>query len=183
MGRMQLKRPVSRRSVVRTILTGIGLAIVALLNQWMESDKSGPAAPIPAEGVTGVPRLVDGDSFHMNGDEVRMKGIDAPEGRQTCQRQGRDWPCGEEARRELQRQINGMKVTCEVHERDQHRRLLGTCRAGGKNLNAAMVEQGYAVAFGGYEAEERVARNAKRGLWSGEFERPRDWRLKNGIGQ
>ena len=55
----------------------------------------------PGGTVEGQPRLVDGDSFFLNGTEVRMVGIDAPEGRQTCERQGRSWPCGEEARKHL----------------------------------------------------------------------------------
>lgn len=127
--------------------------------------------------VTGHPRLVDGDSFTLNGHKVRMVGIDAPEGQQMCQRQGKDWPCGREATTALSRMIAGRAILCRSEGRDKHQRILGTCQVGGKNLNQAMVEQGHAVSFGRrYAGEERAAKAAKRGLWSGTFERPQDWR-------
>ena len=44
---------------------------------------------------------------------------------------------------------------------------------------ADLVRAGYALAYGAYERAEREARQLKRGLWSGTFERPRDWRDKH----
>ncbi len=130
--------------------------------------------------VSGYPRLVDGDSFKLNGHEVRMVGIDAPEGRQNCQKNGKDWACGREAKKALSRMIGGRKIVCRFEGRDKHQRLLGTCEVGGKNLNQAMVEQGHAVAFGRrYTREERAAKAARRGLWAGTFDRPQDWRRMN----
>lgn len=140
-------------------------------------------APVP-ETLVGRPQLVDGDSFTLNGSEVRMLGIDAPEGRQTCSRDGRSWPCGEAARSHLQSMIGNREVRCEVDRRDQHARVLATCRVGMENLNRAMVRDGFAVGFGTYyQDEERAARAAKRGIWAGEFERPQDWRRERGIGR
>lgn len=133
----------------------------------------------PAEGIA---KLVDGDSLFVGGKEVRLKGIDAPEGRQTCTRNGQSWPCGEEARRQLARLIAGQRVACDSIETDQHGRLLGFCKAGGKELNREMVREGYAMSYGGFEGEQREAKAARRGLWSGEFQRPRDWRRDHGIG-
>lgn len=132
------------------------------------------------DSISGRARLVDGDSFHLGAHEVRLEGIDAPEGPQTCIRNGRSWPCGEDARSELARLIGGREIACRARKRDQHRRLLATCTAGGRDLNAAMVEQGFAVAYGRYEREEKAAAAARRGLWSGEFERPREWRRLHG---
>mgnify|MGYP001430211549 CR=1 FL=1 len=89
---------------------------------------------------------------------------------------------GEEARRQLSRLIAGQQVQCAAVEADQHGRLLGICSAGGKDLNREMVREGYAMSYGDFEAEQRAAKEAKRGLWSGEFQRPRDWRRDNGVG-
>lgn len=132
--------------------------------------------------LDGIPRWIDGDSFFLGNSEVRLKGIDAPEGKQTCQRDGRSWACGDEARRELQRIVGAGPVMCQGAERDQHGRWLAVCSSGGRELNAGMVASGMAVDYGGYPRQELQARMAKRGLWSGEFERPRDWRHRNGIG-
>ena len=53
----------------------------------------------------------------------------------------------------------------------------------GINLNAWMVEQGWAVAFRkyglDYVAQEDTARQSRRGLWVGTFEMPWDWRAAN----
>lgn len=140
--------------------------------------------PASVEGsLDGRPRLVDGDSFFMGQTEVRMQGIDAPEGRQTCTRDGRDWRCGEDAKRTLQRLTSGQPIRCDIHSTDQHGRRLATCyAASGSNLNAQMVAEGFAVSFGAYGSEERDAKSARRGIWASEFERPQDWRRRNNGG-
>lgn len=140
--------------------------------------------PQTIEGsIEGRPRLVDGDSFFIGRTEVRMQGIDAPEGRQTCSRDGREWRCGDDARRTLERLTGGQPIRCDVHSTDQHGRGLATCfSASGANLNQRMVAEGYAVAFGAYKTEEADARSQRRGLWASEFERPQDWRRRNNPG-
>lgn len=134
--------------------------------------------PIPAS-VSGGARPIDGDSLFVGGNEVRLQGIDAPEGRQTCSRGDLTWNCGEEAKSELVRTIGGEIVTCNVSERDRYGRLLARCMAGGRDINSSMVRAGMAVAFGGYNDEEAEARSSRRGVWSGEFEAPQRWRAQH----
>lgn len=137
----------------------------------------------PAPGqISGAGRAIDGDSLVVGRDEVRMKGIDAPEGKQTCTRNGQSWDCGNAARDELRRLIGKDVVQCKVLERDKHGRLLSTCSAGGRDLNAGMVASGMAVAYGGYLREQGEAKAKRRGLWGSEFQQPRDWRHERGIG-
>ncbi len=153
------------------------LLLLGLLNRWIPAETA-----LPQDGaLEGRPRLVDGDSFHLGTTEVRLQGIDAPEGRQTCKRDGKEWACGEASKRELARLIGGKSITCNALRVDQHGRALAICKSGDVVLNAAMVATGYAVAFGSrYASEERDARRAGRGLWAGDFEQ--DWRRKHGIG-
>lgn len=184
---LQRVLPHGMQAWARWIAVAIMMVVAAVMGQFgggrygtgtgSGSGRGGEAGP--AEGAA---RLVDGDSFFVGGREVRLKGIDAPEGRQTCTRDGRDWPCGEESRRTLARLIGGRNVACNSIETDQHGRLLGTCSAGTTELNREMVREGFAVAYGGFEAEEREARAARRGLWAGQFQKPRDWRRDHGIG-
>ncbi|RUV47413.1 thermonuclease family protein, partial [Mesorhizobium sp. M5C.F.Ca.IN.020.14.1.1] len=61
-------------------------------------------------------------------------------------------------------------------QRDRYGRLLGDCNAGGKDLNRAQVEAGWAVAYGDFETEEAAARSGKAGIWAGTFDEPHDWR-------
>ena len=112
---------------------------------------------------------------------MRLFGIDAPEAGQTCRRAGRNWACGADAEKALVSAIAGREVRCEEQDRDRYGRIVGICRAGSENLNAWMVENGWAVAYrqyGGriYNPEEVVARVAQRGIWSSEFVMPWDWR-------
>lgn len=165
----------SRQQLIR-----LGLLVALMAGASLVSRMQGT----PEDGsVAGSVRLVDGDSFFIGQTEVRMQGIDAPEGRQTCRDKGRERRCGEDARRELQRLIGGRAVRCDVHSKDQHGRLLATCfAADGTNLNREMVTLGWAMDYGGYAREEASARAETRGLWAMEFERPRDWRRSNGVG-
>ncbi|MBS0233683.1 MAG: thermonuclease family protein [Proteobacteria bacterium] len=135
-----------------------------------------PDTPFPP-AVTGYGEPIDGDSLWVGDDEVRLRGIDAPEWKQRCERAGgAAWSCGEAARDALARLIGGDAVSCTISERDVYGRMLGHCHAGGRDLNAQMVISGMAVAFGGYGNEQDKARSERRGLWAGDFEEPRDWR-------
>ena len=122
----------------------------------------------------------DGDSITLGTERIRLRGIDAPEFGQTCQKDGGDYPCGRQARQSLVTLIGGRPVSCSGWERDKYDRLLATCTAGGSDLNRGQVEAGWAVAYGDYRAEENAARQKGAGLWAGSFERPRDWREVHG---
>lgn len=175
----------TREKVARWVSTAVLVAAAIVLGhgRWSDALRPGRNDPFPAK-ISGTGRLIDGDSLYVGSDEVRLKGIDAPEGRQTCQRDGANWNCGNEARETLKRLVAGAIIQCDVSERDQHGRLLAYCKAAGKDLNAGMVASGMAVAYGGgYSKEEAEARAAKRGLWGSEFQRPRDWRDAHGVGR
>ncbi|RUZ03354.1 thermonuclease family protein, partial [Mesorhizobium sp. M7A.F.Ca.CA.001.12.2.1] len=102
----------------------------------------------------GVAIINDGDSITLGTERIRMRGIDAPEYTQTCRKNGADYSCGTLARQSLVRLIAGKPVSCTGWQRDRYGRLLGDCTAGGKDLNRAQVEAGWAVAYGDFESEE-----------------------------
>lgn len=176
---MQLDYWLRRRDVQRWLAILL-LAVIAAISGKV-GERVNPTAPASGT-IEGYPRLVDGDSFGLGGGEVRLKGIDAPEGKQTCLKDGRNWACGEASRAELKRLIGNEKIICRVAERDQHDRALAFCTAGGRDLNSGMVSSGFALSYGGYVKEETAARLARRGLWGSEFQRPREWRRDHGIG-
>ena len=165
-----LRRTRRNRIFDLLVFAAIVVAILGVLRFLPEPD--------PVE-VAGTARIIDGDSIAVGGVEIRLVGIDAPELAQTCTRAGTVWPCGSEAARRIGNRLRGRIVTCKGRERDVHDRLLAVCLSRGVEINRWMVEQGWAVSFDGYRAAERAARKAKRGIWSGSFIRPRDWREAN----
>lgn len=124
----------------------------------------------------GAFRAADGDSLILDGQRMRLKGIDAPELSQTCERAGQDWSCGRTAQRALQQLVSEGDTQCGGNERDRYDRLLVVCRSHAGDINARMVSSGMAVSYGGYQREETQARAQKVGLWAGHFEMPRDVR-------
>ncbi len=149
-------------------LTILVVSIVIALFRYWPSD-------IP-ERVVGKARIIDGDSLRVNGEEIRLVGIDAPESRQTCTRHGKAWACGTSATRALKEGVGRQTVECAIEGLDKYDRLLAVCSRGERDLNAWMVEQGWAVSYGDYRAEEQRAREAQRGVWSGSFDQPKEWR-------
>lgn len=135
---------------------------------------------IAALQKAGSAQVADGDTLTLDHERIRLKGIDAPELHQLCRAAGGDYACGRSARQELLRLIGDKPVTCQGWERDRYGRLLAICRAGGTELNATLVSNGWAVSYGAYGAEEAAAKAARRGLWAGDFKRPSEWRAEHG---
>ncbi|SIQ14423.1 Endonuclease YncB, thermonuclease family [Rhizobium sp. RU20A] len=138
-------------------------------------------APGTGGRLVGAARVVDGDTLAFGERRVRLLGIDAPERGQMCWRDTVPRDCGRAATAALTALIDGKTVTCDLEGEDRYRRALGRCfDAAGRDLNAVLVRSGMAVAFGAYVAEERAAAAERAGIWSGDFDRPRDFRLRQG---
>lgn len=143
-----------------------------------------------AEGVTiagGPARIVDGDTLALRGVRIRLWGIDAPEAGQTCERDGGPYACGAASTRALEAMAGGRDLLCLWRDSDRHRRLVAECwtldaagKREGETINERLVREGWAVAFVRYATayieHEREAREARRGLWSGGFQRPDEFR-------
>jgi endonuclease YncB( thermonuclease family) len=142
------------------------------------------ASPLQAQSsFTGSADAIDGDSLIVGGIEVRLFGIDAPEGRQQCSRDGQAWPCGEAAAGKLRSMVEGQTVTCRARGRDAYGRAVSVCHAGSVELNRAMVAYGWATAYRAYAqdyvADEVRAKAARLGIWDSTFELPADFRRQS----
>ena len=127
-------------------------------------------------------RVGDGDSIDIGTTRIRFHGIDAVELAQHCKdASGADFACGEDAKRTLEELVRNKTVRCdERHGVDQYGRIAAVCTADGADLNAAMVDAGFAVAYRqhslAYVPNEDRAKTTKKGLWAGSFEMPWDFR-------
>jgi endonuclease YncB( thermonuclease family) len=134
-----------------------------------------------AEEIQGIPRIVDGDTVQIGTVKIRLEGVDAPETDQLClDRDGKRWNCGIEARDRLIQKAGGKSWTCHTSSIDRYGRALAACEVEGANINRWLVREGWAMSFIRYshiyDADERAARQAQVGLWSGAFIVPWDWR-------
>jgi len=172
----------------------IGLLIIAIVaaigggvREWHARPIFGPIFAPRQTGavITGRPRVVDGDSLEVAGHRVRLFGIDAPESLQDCSdARGRRYACGREARDALAAAIGRQSVSCKPVGAS-YGRDVSMCTAGGRDLSDTMVRSGHALELrqysrGRYADAEREARNARRGLWAGDFDHPSDWRHGHG---
>lgn len=144
-----------------------------------------PAPAFSAEKNQGNIYVVDGDTFHMDGEKIRIWGIDAVELHQTCLKSGQSYECGKSARLHLQSVIGKNVPVCTAKPKSpKETRTVGSCQVDGKDIGCEMVKSGWALDYkhfskGKYAAEERDARQNKRGIWAGEFQNPYDWRKNN----
>ncbi|MCY0147393.1 thermonuclease family protein [Hoeflea sp. G2-23] len=162
-----LRRKIGDAVVVVAILAGATL-LAARLERYSQPE------------ISGVARVVDGDSLAIGKRRLRLMGIDAPEIAQNCRRDGRDYDCGVEAATYLRGLVGANPVDCRAEGVDRYGRDLVRCIAGGKDLNEAMVRAGHAVAFGDYRVAEAAARKSRSGVWAGEFDPPKQWRAVHG---
>ena len=139
---------------------------------------------VVAGEISGVPRVTDGDTIKILNKRIRLHGIDAPEKKQICIKNFKEYSCGQEATNALKKKIDGKLVTCKVQNKlDRYKRYIGVCLLGDVNLNKWMVRNGYAVSYRRYSKDyiedENYAKKKKTGLWSGNFIYPEKWRKLN----
>jgi endonuclease YncB( thermonuclease family) len=135
------------------------------------------------ETLTGIPKITDGDTIRIANTRIRLHGIDAPEAKQTCTADGKEWQCGWEATNALTNIVGKHWVTCTKRDVDRYGRVVAVCRAGPIELGAWMVGNGWAVAYRrhskDYVRDEVDAKAARKGMWRGKFMMPWEWRRSN----
>ena len=147
---------------------------------------------VTAEEISGIPKIIDGDTVHINNYKFRLEGIDAPEMKQQCKKESlkissaigfsfyKDYSCGQVSKAKLKAKINGSKIKCIFTSKDRYKRYIATCFKGETNLNQWMVRNGYAIAYRRYSkkyvSDEDFAKEKKLGLWQGKFMYPEKWR-------
>lgn len=133
--------------------------------------------------VTGeVERVIDGDTIDLAGQRIRLAGIDAPERNQTCETaSGGQWQCGDMARTRLTELVRSQTLTCRPKTYDRYGRLVARCETQTDDLASQLVREGMALATDGFVLEQADASLHHAGLWQGPFERPADWRRREGA--
>lgn len=137
-----------------------------------------------AADIVGVPKIRDGDQLTIGQSRIRLAGVDAPSIDQLClDSKGERWTCGIAARDELLKRFGEKEWSCTPIRPDRFGRTVAKCSAGGEDIKAWMVKNGWAISYVQYsrvyDADEKIAREARAGLWAGAFIAPWDWRVRN----
>ena len=90
-------------------------------------------------------KIIDGDTIHLNGEKIRFTGIDAPELKQTCIKEGVKLPCGVKAKKILIEKIGINKVECISEGKDRYKRTLAECFVNDESLSSYLVRSGYDI--------------------------------------
>ena len=145
--------------------------------------------------IYGTPKIIDGDTVHINNKKIRLEGIDAPELKQQCKKPvlqisvmisfqfNKNYSCGVKSKVKLINKISDSKIKCITSSKDRYKRFLATCYKDKINLNKWMVRNGNAVVYKRYSKDyvrdEAYAKKNKLGVWKGSFIMPEKWRKLN----
>lgn len=176
------RRQTSRRFEPLALL--LALCVLVVLAYYSDVLDSGPTPAATPLQLTGIARVIDGDTLEVRSQRIRLDGIDAPESGQLCRDgRGRHYDCGAAATQALRAFLPGnSEIECKISGRDHYDRLIGDCyRAEGTSVSAWLVNQGHALDWprysqGAYAQEQEEAEREQRGLWAGSFDKPWDWR-------
>lgn len=175
-----------RLSKIRDIALSLMIVIcLGFIIHWINSgsdnrgrDNSGQSSETV---IRGHAKIIDADSFFIGKSEIRLFGIDAPEGKQYCETADeKDYACGRASTKALKKFVKNKPLECRVRTWDKYDRAVSVCYIDKADLNQWLVRHGWAVAYRKYSRNYVQAENSARqealGIWQGNFLEPSQWR-------
>ena len=141
--------------------------------------------------ISGIAKVIDGDTIYINNKKIRFSGIDAPESyfkgkSQICYSLASKEKifCGNLSKEKLTDKIKDQIIDCFPKNEDRYKRIIAECFLKQESLSTYMVRSGYAFDYikyskGKYQIDENFAKNNKLGLWETKFQYPWIWRKAN----
>lgn len=120
----------------------VGLSIYLTFTATCDTLSGTAQMEVTEKGFVGkkfVSRVIDGDTIVVEGESVRLLGIDADE---------RGYPCYKAAKERLEDLVLNREVVLEadIEDKDQYNRYLRYIFLEDENINKKLVEEGLAIA-------------------------------------
>lgn len=168
-------------NLLRYRVTGLGCIVLVILLTLCQSNVFAGLTVI-----IGPATVVDGDTLKIMDFRIRLQGIDAPELRQSCHDKVTHelLQCGITAKLKLSARLNELSVTCYSRNKDRYGRYVAECQQGETDINAWLVENGWALdwpyySHGAYASEQAAAKKSRAGIWAFNFMEPWLYRKKS----
>lgn len=139
-----------------------------------------------ADSLSGPASVLDGDSIEIQGQRIRILGIDAPESGQLCFRKSEPveesaWRCGRQAAEALAEWLGQQSVTCDTTAKGIRHGWLSDCVVADHDVAEWLAGNGWAVpspttATETVRAAADQAKADERGIWTSAFTMPWEWR-------
>ncbi|MEN3145229.1 thermonuclease family protein [Ochrobactrum sp. WV_118_8] len=152
---------------------------------YAPSDAKTVTKPVkPSGSIAGRASVIDADTIEIHGQRIRIWGIDAPEGGQTCQdASGSEYRCGQIGAMKLASYLDeAQPIICAQRDVDKYSRIVASCvNTFGQDLAMWLVRNGHALDWpmyskGAYSGAQQDAQSRKAGIWQGTFVEPWEWR-------
>lgn len=157
--------------ILLTCVISVALLGIAVSEQKLHKTQSNQALEIHHQI-----RVIDGDTFELNGKKIRLYGIDAFEKGQKCYKHNDEFDCGKLSLEHLTFLLTGKNIECTHQSYDRYSRSISICNVDGIDISKMMVRQGWAKAYKKYSSnyvqDEEFAQKEKLGAWSKEFISP-----------
>ena len=98
-----------------------------------------------SEEITGFAKVIDGDTIRINGNKIRLYGIDAPEKNQICSKPwlslnvitfNKDYECGLKTTSLLKKFVKNEIIVCKKKSMDRYNRVVAICFKKRRDINS-----------------------------------------------
>ncbi len=114
--------------------------------------------------------VIAGDRIEVQGRDIHLWGVRAPEADALCNGNGQREPCARVSRRLLEALIGKDEVICNVKDGEPDKPVSARCSVDGADLGHLMITSIWATddrakSAGFYELQEQAARTERVGMW------------------
>lgn len=118
--------------------------------------------------VVGRPTVIRGDLIQVDGETIRLMGVDEIRGFRHCSPNGFGWQCGTSSAGALALLLGDKKVACEPKGRNAQGETVAICFLGNTDIAAEMLLRGMVINVTDrfdYKLKQNMAKADRVGYW------------------